>query len=175
MQQSSYVHGASDKALIGQTIGRFFDEACRLHGSREALVVRHQNVRMRYDVLKETVDALACAFIRLGLQAGDRIGIWSQNNLEWALTQFATAKAGLILVSINPAYRRAELEYAINKVGCRALVMSPAFKQSNYLEIIGDLAPELAQCEAGQLRAARLPTLELVIRLGDTPSPGMLT
>ena len=174
MQQLSYVHGASDKALIGQTIGRFFDEACRQHGGRDALVVRHQNVRMSYDVLKETVDALACAFIRLGLQPGDRIGIWSQNNLEWALTQFATAKAGLILVSINPAYRRAELEYAINKVGCRALVMSPAFKQSNYLEMIGDLAPELAICEVARLRAAKLPTLEMVIRLGEERSPGML-
>jgi fatty-acyl-CoA synthase len=175
MQQLSYVHGASDKALVGKTIGRFFDEACARYGSREALVVRHQNVRMTYDVLKETVDALACGFISLGLQPGDRIGIWSQNNLEWALTQFATAKAGLILVSINPAYRRAELEYAINKVGCRALVMSPAFKHSNYFEMIGDLAPELAGCEPGRLRAQKLPTLEMVIRLGDERSPGILS
>jgi fatty-acyl-CoA synthase len=173
-EQPSYVHGASDTPLIGQTIGRFFDDTCARHGAHEALVVRHQNVRLTYAVLREKVDALACGLIRLGLNAGERVGIWSQNNMEWALTQFATAKAGLILVNINPAYRRAELEYSINKVGCRALIMSPAFKQSNYLEMIGDLAPELANCPPGQLRAARLPTLEWVIRLGDEPTPGML-
>lgn len=174
MSNASYVHGASEKQLIGQTIGRFFDEACARHGSREALVVRHQGVRLSYAELKHKVDALACSLMRLGLEPGERIGIWSQNNMEWALTQFASAKAGLVLVNINPAYRRSELEYALNKVGCRALVMSPAFKSSNYLEMIGDLAPELGHCEAGLLRSHRLPTLEMVIRMGDERSAGML-
>lgn len=174
MTQLSYVHGASDKRLIGQTIGRFFDEACARHAAREALVVRHQNVRLTYAALKQRVDALACSFMRLGLKRGERIGIWSQNNVEWALTQFATAKAGLVLVNINPAYRRAELEYALNKVGCRALILSPAFKSSNYLEMIGDLAPEFAQSEAGKLQAAKLPTLEIVIRMGADRTHGML-
>ena len=174
MSNASYVHGASEKQLIGQTIGRFFDEACARHGSREALVVRHQGVRLSYGELKHKVDALACSLMRLGLEPGERIGIWSQNNMEWALTQFASAKAGLVLVNINPAYRRSELEYALNKVGCRALVMSPAFKSSNYLEMIGDLAPELGHCEAGLLRSHRLPTLEMVIRMGDERSAGML-
>lgn len=175
MTQSSYVHGASEKRLIGQTIGRFFDEACARHAAREALVVRHQNVRLTYAALKQRVDALACSFMRLGLKRGERIGIWSQNNVEWALTQFATAKAGLVLVNINPAYRRAELEYALNKVGCRALVMSPAFKSSNYLEMLGDLAPELAHAEPGKLRSAKLPTLEIVIRMGAEKTRGMLS
>ncbi|MDD3674081.1 AMP-binding protein [Thauera propionica] len=170
----SYVHGASDKQLIGQTIGRFFDEACARHAEREALVVRHQNVRLTYAQLKSKVDALACGLMRLGLEPGERIGIWSQNNMEWALTQFATAKAGLVLVNINPAYRRSELEYALNKVGCRALVLSPAFKTSNYLEMIADLAPELGHCEPGLLRSHRLPSLEMVIRMGADRSPGML-
>ncbi|AYH42875.1 AMP-binding protein [Azoarcus sp. DN11] len=174
MTQLSYVHGASEKRLIGQTIGRFFDEACARHAAREALVVRHQNVRLTYAALKQRVDALACSLMRLGLKRGERVGIWSQNNTEWALTQFATAKAGLVLVNINPAYRRAELEYALNKVGCRALVMSPAFKTSNYLEMLGDLAPELAQSEAGQLKSAKLPTLEIVIRMGADKTHGML-
>ncbi|SIR38753.1 fatty-acyl-CoA synthase [Aromatoleum tolulyticum] len=175
MTQLSYVHGASEKRLIGQTIGRFFDEACARHAAREALVVRHQNVRLTYAALKQRVDALACSLMRLGLKRGERIGIWSQNNVEWALTQFATAKAGLVLVNINPAYRRAELEYALNKVGCRALIMSPAFKSSNYLEMIGDLAPELAQSEAGKLQAAKLPTLEIVVRMGAERTHGMLS
>ncbi|CAM5442358.1 AMP-binding protein [Thauera mechernichensis] len=171
---ASYVHGASEKQLIGQTIGRFFDEACASHAEREALIVRHQDVRLTYAQLKLKVDALACGLMRLGLEPGDRIGIWSQNNMQWALTQFATAKAGLVLVNINPAYRRSELEYALNKVGCRALILSPAFKTSNYLEMIADLAPELGHCEPGLLRSHRLPALEMVIRMGADRSPGML-
>ncbi|MCK6376808.1 MAG: AMP-binding protein, partial [Zoogloea sp.] len=174
MSKLSYVHGASDKPLIGQTIGRYFDEACSRHSSREALVVRHQNVRLTYGELRQKVDALACGLRRLGLQPGERIGIWSQNNVEWALTQFATAKAGLVLVNINPAYRRSELEYALNKVGCRALILSPSFKSSDYLAMLADLAPELSHCEAGLLRAHKLPSLEIVIRLGHDHSAGML-
>ena len=170
----SYVHGASGQPLIGQTIGRYFDDACARHAGQEALVVRHQNVRMTYAELRLKVDALACGLRRLGLEPGERIGIWSQNNHEWTLTQFATAKAGLVLVNINPAYRRSELEYALNKVGCRALILSPSFKSSDYLAMLTDLAPELAHCEPGLLRAHRLPSLEIVIRLGTERSPGML-
>ncbi|NMG69916.1 AMP-binding protein [Parazoarcus communis] len=173
-QVSSYVHGASAQPLIGETIGRFFDDACRRHADREALVVRHQGVRLTYAALRQRVDALACGLRRLGLEKGDRIGIWSQNTLEWALTQFATAKAGLVLVNINPAYRRAELAYAVNKVGCRALILSPSFKASDYLAMLADLAPELASCRPGALQAASLPTLEMVIRMGKERTPGML-
>ena len=174
MTYASYVHGAAAQPLIGETIGRYFDSACARYGAHEALVVRHQNVRLSYAELKLKVDALACSLIRLGLKPGERIGIWSQNNLEWALTQFATAKAGLVLVNINPAYRRAELEYALNKVGCRALILSPAFKSSDYLEMLSDLAPELATCKPGALRSERLPALEMVIRMGEAQSHGML-
>ena len=174
MSTASYVHGASDKALIGSTIGSYFDAVCARYGEREALVVRHQNVRMTYAAFKEAVDNLACGFLRLGLKPGDRIGIWSQNNHEWVLTQFATAKAGLVMVNINPAYRRAELEYVLNKVGCRALILAPSFKSSNYLEMLQDLAPELAVSQPGQLRSVRLPQLEWVVRLGDETTPGML-
>ncbi len=173
MTHASYVHGAVAQPLIGETIGRYFDAACARYGAHEALVVRHQNVRLSYTELKLKVDALACSLVRLGLKPGERIGIWSQNNLEWALTQFATAKAGLVLVNINPAYRRAELEYALNKVGCRALILSPAFKSSDYLEMLTDLAPELGTCKAGALRSARLPALEMVIRMGEAKSHGM--
>ncbi|MBI2309090.1 MAG: AMP-binding protein [Rhodocyclales bacterium] len=170
----SYVHGASGQALIGQTIGQFFDAACARHAEREALVVRHQNVRLTYAELRAKVDALACGLRRLGLQPGERIGLWSQNNLEWALTQFATAKTGLVLVNINPAYRRAELEYALKKVGCRALILSPAFKSSDYLAMLADVVPELAAARPALLRAAALPMLEIVVRLGAAKTPGML-
>lgn len=174
MRQASYVHGASEKPLIGSTIGSYFDAACDRYRDSDALVVVHQGVHLSFSELKSNVDRLACGLIHLGLKPGDRIGIWSQNNLEWVLTQFATAKAGLVMVNINPAYRRAELEYALNKVGCRALILAPEFKTSNYLEMMGDLAPELARARVGELKAARLPALEYVIRMGTGKSPGML-
>ena len=174
MNRLSHDKGATDVPLIEQTLGAFFDDACAMHAAREALVSRHQNDRLTYAELKRRVDALACSLIRLGLEKGDRVAIWSQNNVEWLLTQHATAKAGLVLVNINPAYRRAELEYAVNKVGCRAIVLSPAFKTSDYIEMISDLAPELAACTPGALKAAKLPTLQFVIRLGAGKTPGML-
>jgi fatty-acyl-CoA synthase len=174
MTELSYVHGANDTPLIGLTIGQYFDAACERYYDRDAVVVRHQGIRLTYAQFRDRVDNLACGLMHLGLEPGDRVGIWSQNNVEWVLTQFATAKAGLIMVNINPAYRRAELQYALNKVGCRALIVAPAFKSSNYLEIVQDLAPELSGHPAGQVRFASLPSLEFVIRLGKEATPGML-
>jgi len=168
----SYVHGDSGPALIGDTIGVFFDKAVARFAEREALVSVHQGIRWTYRELQRRVNNLAAGLLRLGLRPGDRIGIWSQNNAEWTLTQFATARLGLILVNINPAYRGAELEYALNLVGCRALVLSPSFKSSDYLAMLRELAPELAHAAPGQLRAARLPALEIVIGLG-APAPGL--
>jgi fatty-acyl-CoA synthase len=171
--EPSYVSGASMVPLIGETIGSCFVRIVREHAARDALIVRHQNVRWTYAELGERVDRLAAGLLRLGLEPGDRVGIWAPNCAEWTLTQFATAKAGLILVNINPAYRRSELEYALNKVSCKALVLAPQFKSSNYLEILGDIAPELARCAPGGLAAARLPELRHVIRLGAEETPGM--
>ena len=151
----SYVHGASEKPLLGDTIGQFFDAACARWAERPALVVRHQNVRMSYGELRQAVDRLAAGLLTLGLQPGDRIGIWSPNNSEWVLTQFATAKAGLILVNINPAYRITELEYALNKVGCKALILAERFKTSDYVGMLRELAPELARATPDKLRIRR--------------------
>ncbi|AXE31286.1 AMP-binding protein [Chromobacterium phragmitis] len=173
MPQASYAQGASSQPLLGQTIGRFFDEACARYGERLALRVRHQDISWSYAELRRQVDRVACGLLRLGLKAGERVGIWSQNRAEWVLMQFAAAKAGLVLVNINPGYRRAELEYALNKVGCRALVLSPSFKSSDYVEMIRDLAPELDVCRPGELRAARLPDLRWIVRIGQQALPGM--
>ncbi len=170
----SYAHGTSTTPLIGETIGNFFDGAAARWPDREALVVRHQDVRWSWGELKARVDDMAAGLLSLGLEAGERIGIWSQNNSEWVLTQFATAKAGLVLVNINPAYRRSEVEYALNKVGCRALITSPALKTSDYLAILQDLCPELATATPGELRAKAVPELRWVIRLGSEKTPGML-
>src|ERR1700678_3628008 len=136
----SYVHGVSATPLIGETIGVHFDKAAAQWSERDALIVRHQNVRWTYADLKARVDAFAAGLLALGLTPGDRVGIWSPNNSEWVITQFATAKAGLILVNINPAYRLAELEYALNKVGCRAVITATAFKTSDYLGMLNTLA-----------------------------------
>ena len=161
--QISYDHGVSTKKLIGETIGSFFDRMVDRHRDREALVVKHQNIRWTWGELARRVDDLAAGLMTLGLERGDRIGIWAPNTAEWTLTQFATAKAGLVLVNVNPAYRRAELEYAMNKVECKTLVMAPQLKTSNYLEIVADLVKD-----------RKLPHLEHIVRLGKDKTPGML-
>src|ERR1700749_857815 len=170
----SYVHGASNQPLIGETIGQFFDAVCGKWPSRPALVVRHQKVRWTYAELQREVDKLAAGLLTLGLEPGDRIGIWSPNNSEWVLTPFATAKAGLLLVNINPAYRTTELEYALNKVGCKALILAERFKTSDYIGILRELAPELGHAQPGKLEAARLPAPRSVVLLGDSWHPGTL-
>ncbi len=169
----SYVHGASDRPLIGETIGVHFDRIAARFGERDALIVRHQNIRWSYRELKEVSEAFAAGLLALGLEPGARVGIWSPNNAEWVVAQFATAKAGLILVNINPAYRTAELEYALNKAGCAALITAARFKTSDYLGMLSELAPELAAAAPGHLRAARLPDLHLVITIGES-APGTL-
>ena len=170
----SYVHGVSATPLIGDTIGVHFDKAAARWGERDALIVRHQNVRWTYAELKTRVDALAAGLLALGLSPGDRIGIWSPNNSEWVVTQFATAKAGLILVNINPAYRLSELDYALNKVGCKALITADSFKTSDYVGMLRELAPEIERSTPGQLQSRRLPALTTLIRIGDDEQRGFL-
>jgi fatty-acyl-CoA synthase len=174
MSGSSYIHGASPQPLIGETIGRHFDHIAARFAERNALVVRHQGVRWSYAELKERVDRFAAGLLALGLERGQRIGIWSPNNSEWVVAQFATAKAGLILVNINPAYRTVELEYALNKAGCAALITAPSFKTSDYLAMLRELAPELDGAAPGALEAARLPDLRLVVTIGETRAAGAL-
>jgi len=169
----SYVHGASEVPLLGDTIGRALDRSVAQWGEREALISVHQDIRWTYSELQVKVDEYAAAFLALGLEPGERIGIWSHNNVEWIITQFASAKAGLVLVSINPAYRRSELSYALNKVECKALVFMPEHASSNYIEIVESLAPELQNCEPGNLQCKEVPSLTTVVRLGDEPTAGM--
>lgn len=171
---SSIARGREDTPLIEQTIGAFFDGMAAQVPDNDALVSRHQNIRLSYRQLQHDARRLASAMLKLGLQPGDRIGIWSHNNAEWLLTQLATAYAGIILVNINPAYRVSELEYALNNVGCKALISMTSFKTSDYLEMIRTVAPELAASQAGSLQAARLPSLKTVIQLGSEAQAGML-
>ncbi|QIG99517.1 MULTISPECIES: AMP-binding protein [unclassified Bradyrhizobium] len=170
----SYVCGISDTPLLGETIGRSLDRARARWGDREALVSPSHNVRWTWNEFACHVEALAAGFLALGLTRGERIGIWSLNRPEWTLTQFAAAKAGLILVTINPAYRLSELEFALGKVGCAAIVTATAFKTSAYMEMLNTLLPELASSEPGQLRSVRLPQLRAVIQIGGPAAPGTI-
>ena len=170
----SYVNGLSDIPLFGETIGANFDRTVAQWGDRPGLIVRQQGVSWSYAELGAKVDAFAAGLLALGLHPGDRIGIWSPNNAEWVITQFATAKAGLVLVNINPAYRLSELEYALNKVACRALIIATKFKTSDYVGMVNTLAPELARALPGRLTAEKLPKLEIVIEINTHVAPGMI-
>ena len=171
--EKSYMCGAATEPLIYDTIGNQFDLAVERFGDSEALVVAHQNIRWTYREYQHEIERLATGLLALGIEPGDRVGIWAPNCYEWCLTQFATAKIGAILVCINPAYRLYELEYALNKVQCRAIISAESFKSSRYLDMLCELAPELADCEPGKLRAAKFPQLETVIRMGEALTPGM--
>lgn len=168
----SYVRGHVHPELAFATIPQLLREAVSRFGPRDAAFFCQTGVRMTYYDLDRAVDQLATGFLALGLNKGDRVGIWAPNRREWILTQFATARIGLVLVNINPAYRLSELEYALNKVNCKALVLAKSFKTSQYLTMLQTLAPELETCEAGRLQSAKLPHLRSVIVMDDTPGAG---
>jgi fatty-acyl-CoA synthase len=171
----SYVSGVSDTPLLGLTIGEMFDHIVARYPDHEALIVRHQGLRYTYRQLQEEVDRCARGLMALGLQKGERIGIWAPNRAEWTITQFATSKIGAILVNINPSYRVHELEYALEHSGCAMLVSAPQFRTSNYTEMLYTLAPELRDSQPHQLKTATLPELRAVIRLDAERAPGMYT
>ena len=170
----SKVIGPEHPPLLEKTIGSHLKDIATLHGDCPALVVCHQDVRWTYATYLKQIDRLAAGFLALGVRPGDRVGVWSPNCFEWCLTQFATARIGAVLVCINPAYRVFELEYALNQSECRAIVLAECFKSSNYLEMLEELAPELKSSEPGKLNSRRLPKPETVIRIGDSPAPGIL-
>jgi len=172
MPAASYVHGVSAQPLLGDTVGTLLDRIAATHPDRPALVVRSQGIRLDYRQFHAEVERVAAGLLSLGLQRGDRIAIWAPNRYEWVVLQFAAPKLGVILVNINPAYRVHELEYALNKVRCRALVLPRRFKASHYLNMLMELAPELAVAEVGALQAERLPSLREVILLDTEAAPG---
>ncbi len=170
---ASYVCGTGDVPLRYETIGAALAAAAARHGQREALVVRHQGMRLRYDELNERVGTLAAALLALGLAPGERIGIWSTNCAEWVLTQLAAARAGLVLVTVNPAYRRAELEHALGKTGCAALVFGEGFRDTRYADLLGELLPAAKRAAPGPagLDDPALPALRHLICIGDCELP----
>ena len=148
----SYIHGTSSTPLLGETVGANLDRAAAAYPDRDAVVVRHQRVRWTYSEFGARVDRVARSLVAMGLRPGDRMGIWAPNCAEWLLVQYASAKAGVILVNVNPAYRTSELEYALSQSGCRLLVSAREFKTSDYVAMVDEVSP-------------RCPALERVVFL----------
>jgi fatty-acyl-CoA synthase len=168
----SYSHGPSSVALLGETIGGALNRTAAQFEDRDALVVRHQNLRYTYGQLLHEANRAARALMALGVGRGDRVGIWSPNTAEWVITQYATAKAGAILVNINPAYRLRELEYALKQSGVSVLVTARAFRKTDYVEMLVGLMPELTTASPGALASTAVPGLRHVIYLGSEGAPG---
>ena len=175
MPEPSYVCGRTDSPLLYRTVGDVLRLAAEQWPDREALVVCHQKVRLTYAELYGKVTELTRALLALGLKSGDRVGIWSPNNIEWVLTQFATAQAGIILVNINPAYRTVELDYALRAVGCRALVLAPSFKSSDYVGMMRSLLPQGDWAGGGRVRSGKYPSLQFLIELGGRAQQGFMS
>ena len=171
----SYTSGTSELPLLGLTIGDMFDQTAVRYPDNEALISPPPGAPLHAIAqLQVEVDRCARALMALGVEKGQRVGIWAPNCAEWTITQFATSKLGAILVNINPSYRLNEVQYALRQSGCTWLVIAPEFKTSDYTGMIHELAPELGASRPGELVAAALPDLRGVIRLGDERSPGML-
>src|SRR3989442_15672879 len=142
--QLSYTHGPSNLPLVGQTIGAALDAAAAEFAAKEALVSVFENQRFTYASFRDEVNRVACALMALGVQKGERVGIWSTNCAAWVLVQFATAKIGAILVTINPAYRLYELEFALRQSECNILISGDGFKEQDYAKMLSELIPELS-------------------------------
>ena len=172
-KEISYASGASDKPLLGDTIGDKFDEIASKYPEREAIVSIHQNIRFTYNELAKEVNTLAKAFISSGFKKGERIGIWSSNNVEWLITQYAAAKAGVILVTINPAYRSHELDYVLGQSGCKGLILQNQFKTSDYESMISEICPEIKDANPGELESNKFENLTTVISMTSSKEKGI--
>ena len=170
----SHVVGASEPPLIEYTIGEALARAAQQWPDRLALISVHQGIRWTYRELLQRADRLAAGFLDIGVRPGDRIGIWSPNCAEWTLTQFAAARIGAVLVTINPAYRLSEVEYTLNKVGVKVLVAAERFKNSDYIGMVEQLAPEIARTATSALSPVRLPKLQGTIKIGGASRTGWL-
>ncbi|KAM9560287.1 medium-chain acyl-CoA ligase ACSF2, mitochondrial [Salvelinus alpinus] len=169
---TSYAHGTSSKSLLFSTVGGSLQASAERFPDREAVVFLQEGVRKTFSQLQQDVDQAAAGLLALGLKRGDRLGMWGPNIYEWILFQFASAKAGIILVSVNPAYQVQELEFALRKVGCNAIVCPTQFKTQKYCDMLRQICPEMDTASPGSVKSARLPDLHTVI-VTDSRQPGM--
>jgi fatty-acyl-CoA synthase len=171
----SFVSGTGDQPLMYRTVDGVLRAAAAELPSHLALAVPFQSTRLTFAEFDSEVERLARGMVACGLQVGERIGIWAPNCVEWMLTLFAAARAGLVLVNINPAYRSTELEFALRLVGCRALVFARSFKNSDYAAMLNSLIPELVTAAPGSLKCAAFPELRLLVQLGSELTRGTLS
>ncbi|XP_067344380.1 medium-chain acyl-CoA ligase ACSF2, mitochondrial isoform X1 [Channa argus] len=170
---TSYAHGTSSTSLLHSTVAETLLRSVERWPDREAMVFVQDGVRKTFAQFQQDVDQAAAGLLALGLKKGDRLGMWGPNTYEWVLFQFATAKAGVILVSVNPAYQLQEVEFALRKVGCKAVVCPTEFKTQKYCDMLRQICPEVESSSPGDIRSSRLPDLRSVIVL-DSRQPGML-
>uniref|UniRef100_A0A8C9YJJ9 Medium-chain acyl-CoA ligase ACSF2, mitochondrial n=1 Tax=Sander lucioperca TaxID=283035 RepID=A0A8C9YJJ9_SANLU len=170
---SSYVHGTSSMSLLPLTVGQSLDSIVQRWPDREAVVFLQDGIRKTFVQFQQDVDKAAAGLLALGLKRGDRLGVWGPNMYEWILFQFASAKAGIILVSLNTAYQMKEVEFTLKKVQCKAVVCPTRFKTQNFCEMLRELCPELDRTPVGMIKSSRLPDLRMVI-VTDSRQPGML-
>ncbi|XP_055643372.1 medium-chain acyl-CoA ligase ACSF2, mitochondrial isoform X1 [Toxorhynchites rutilus septentrionalis] len=176
-QRQSYIHHIGKHPLVYRNVGQHLRLAAEKYPNNEAIVSCHENIRLTYSEVLEKVDRLAASFYQLGLQKGDRIGIWAPNGTQFYLSALAAARAGLISVGINPAFQTPEAEYSLNKVGIKALIAAEKHRTQNYYEMLTRIIPELQTDRTGQLRSKKVPSLQTVIFDNDSgPSlPGTIS
>ncbi|XP_055932646.1 medium-chain acyl-CoA ligase ACSF2, mitochondrial-like [Argiope bruennichi] len=172
--KESYTFKPGDIPLSSSTISQILDEAADSNGDAIAFISDHQGIKKNFTDFRNEVDRLASGFVSLGLKKGDRIGLYSPNCYEWPLTQYAAAKAGLILVTINPAYQPSELEYCLKKVGCKALVTWDSFKTQNFYDILCGLIPELPSSHPNDLNNSNFPNLKTIMMISKDRKTGIL-
>jgi len=180
--QKSYYHRGGETSLLGGTIDEHFGGIIRRYPEHEALVGCPQGQRLTYRELDRAIEKLARGLLGIGFSRGDRIGIWSTNNIEWLLIQMATARIGVVLVNINPAYRQRELAFALERSEIQGLFLIPEFRSSNYVVMLQELIPELTQGPAENLQSTAFPLLRAVViydpadpMQSSRPSPGFTT
>jgi len=172
---SSYDSCGSNSPLLGLTIGQCLDQVADAYPDQEAVVSVHQGARFTYREFNQVVNRAAKAFLTLGIEKGDRVAIWSTNNYEWIVAQYATAKIGAILVNVNPAYRTHELEYVLKESRCKVLILIESFRSSNYVEMFYEVCPEARESDPGRLESWRFPHLKDIVFIGSKEYPGMFT
>jgi fatty-acyl-CoA synthase len=175
MALGSYDCGISSYPLLGQTIGEMFNDIAHRYPQTEAVVSVHQGIRWTYKEFLDQVNGLARGLMALGVEKGDRVGIWAMNHAEWVVVQFATAKIGAIMVNINPAYRTYELEYVLKQAEIQTLIIQGRFKTSDYVGMFYEACPEAYEARPGKTNLEKLPFLKNVIFMGDIPYNGMFT
>nr|XP_043907138.1 medium-chain acyl-CoA ligase ACSF2, mitochondrial-like isoform X1 [Solea senegalensis] len=169
----SYVHGTSIVPLLSQTVAQSLDSTVQRWPDREAVVFLQDGIRKTFAQFQQDVDQAAAGLLALGLKRGDRLGVWGPNIYEWILFQFASAKAGIILVALNTAYQAKEVEFTLKKVQCKAVVCPTHFKSQMFCEMLREICPEINEATAGKIQSSRLPDLRTVI-VTDSRQPGML-